>query len=82
MKPCACGEATESFYDVISHNGKVRTVPCCPKCFKKVRQGMRQSASGDYVHGQTLVRWFNREYKPMAHVKWLFFLAEKTGRQL
>lgn len=80
MKHCSCGKTTESFYDVIGPHGKIRSVDCCPTCFKKVRKGMKRSASGDYVNGQTLIRWFNREYKPMAQVKWLFFLAETTGR--
>ena len=75
-----CHKPTESFYDVISYTGKVRTVDCCPSCFNKIRKGMKLSGNGDYVHGQTLVRWFNREYKPMAQVRWLFALAEKTGR--
>ena len=79
MNCTTCKSPTESFYDVIGPNGKVKTVDCCPKCFKHVHKGMRLSANGDYVHGQVLVRWFNREYKPMQHIKWLFFLAEKTG---
>ena len=80
MSHCSCGKPTESFYDVIGPAGKIKTVHSCPACFKKVRQGMKRSSSGDYIHGQTLTRWFNREYKPMAQVKWLFFLAETTGR--
>lgn len=80
MTCSTCKTPTESFYDVIGHNGKVRTVECCPKCFKRVRKGMKVSANGDLVHGQTIIRWFNREYQPMAQIKWLFFLAEKTGR--
>lgn len=75
---CSCGKETDSFYDVIGPKGKIKTVPSCPGCFKKIREGMRPLKDGfGYVHGQVQIRWFKRDYKPMTRTAWAFFTAQK-----
>lgn len=75
-KKCKCGKQTLSFYDVLSHKGLIGIIPCCPRCFNAIRRGLETTKAGDYVQGGHLVRYHNREYKPMDQIRWLFWLAE------
>ena len=74
---CECGTETLSFLDIVNHKGLVKSRPCCHKCLRALRKGARLSRNGDVVVGQTLMRFHNREYKPMGLINFLFVLAEK-----
>ncbi len=78
MKPCKeCGKPTLSFVDIISRDGAVETYPCCVKCISRLTKGLKKTKAGDFVKHNVLIRYFRREYKPMAQLEWLFYLANK-----
>lgn len=74
---CSCGVETMSFYDNISCEGLLGWVPCCPRCFRKVAKGLKRAKAGGFVSRQGLIRFHNRDYKPMGQMNWLFWLAER-----
>ena len=77
MTRCVCGRQTDSFYDVVGKEGKKETITCCFRCIRKLTKGLHHSPNGDVVKEGNLIRWFNREYKPMEQINWLFFLASR-----
>lgn len=78
MDACTtCKADTASFYDVVGPKGLILTVPCCRKCFKAVSEGMRPLPDGGLVHGQVIVRYCRRDYKPVERLAWAFMLAKK-----
>lgn len=74
---CECGAATLSFVDVIGKDGLVSSRPQCHKCWRKLRKGANASRNGGLIVGQNLIRFHNREYKPLGQLNWLFYLAEQ-----
>lgn len=76
MNPCKdCKTPTLGFVDQISRDGALESYPCCVKCIRKITKGLQVSKSGDYIRHNVLIRYFRREYKPMAQLEWLFYLA-------
>lgn len=75
MTKCFCGKETRSFYDRISRDGSVETVTCCQTCWRGLVKGHPATKDGSHVIVNTLVRYFRREYKPMALNRWVFYLA-------